>query len=744
MKRRGLVYTDHFRPRLFRPYFKTQSMTSPSTPEAAVAVSMATDDIALLTMDLPGTGANILNDQLFAELDQAMESLAQRDDLIGVILLSAKPNIFVAGADLNNIVAHLDWSDKEIIRFCERGRAVMARFSRCPFPSVAAIHGACVGGGLELALWCDHRIATDHRRTVLGLPEVKLGLVPGWAGTARLPRIAGLEHAADLVTSGRLVDGAEAKTMGFVDEVVSEDRLVESAIAMIGRTHTSRAFVTDRKSIMGPVPGIDPDDSESAIDTIKSVVETVGERIVSNRDIFLYAPTVVLEHMTRTAATGIKQAWDSESMAMAQVWGSPASRGLLNHFFLVDRNKKSPGLVDLSIQSPVLDAVGIVGAGVMGAAIAETCVAAGQHVRLLDADREVARRVASAMQPAGEKSGGTIEVAESYSDLVDRNLVIESVVETLDVKRLVLEKISAAVPDSTVIASNTSAIPIEQLAAAIAGPERFCGIHFCHPELMSLVEVACGPQSSEPTVAASVNWLRGLRKMPVAINDGPGFVVNRLLATMLDQALRLYKHGISIKQIDHALREFGFLGGPFQIVDVIGVDTCMYAGRTMWEAGLQCVSVSPILPRLMKLGRLGRKKGSGFYQYPEDTPQGQLDPEVDQLLDGYRVPADERLPSMDDKLIVKQILCPMAMEALRIMDEALVADYRDIDLCVIHGFSFPKHRGGILFWADQTGWATVRQTLLHLADQDERWKPSDQVNRLADAHGQVYEIKSGH
>ena len=424
-------------------------MTSPSTPEAAVAVSMATDDIALLTMDLPGTGANILNDQLFAELDQAMESLAQRDDLIGVILLSAKPSIFVAGADLNNIVAHLDWSDKEIIRFCERGRAVMARFSRCPFPSVAAIHGACVGGGLELALWCDHRIATDHRRTLLGLPEVKLGLVPGWAGTARLPRIAGLEHAADLVTSGRLVDGAEAKSMGFVDEVVSQDRLVESAIAMIGRTHTSRAFVTDRKSIMGPVPGIDPDDSESAIEMIKSVVETVGERIVSNRDIFLYAPTVVLEHMTRTAATGIKQAWDSESMAMAQVWGSPASRGLLNHFFLVDRNKKSPGLVDLSIQSPVLDTVGIVGAGVMGAAIAETCVAAGQHVRLLDADQEVARRAAAAMQPAAEKSGGSIEIAESYSDLVDRNLVIESVVETLDVKRLVLEKISAVVPDST-------------------------------------------------------------------------------------------------------------------------------------------------------------------------------------------------------------------------------------------------------------------------------------------------------
>ena len=184
-------------------------MTDANKP--AVSISQVKPNIALITMDLPGTAANILNDQMFKELDHAMADLAERDDLDGVILFSAKPKIFVAGADLNKIVVTLDWLDSEIIKFCEKGRAVMARFSRCPFVSVAAIHGASVGGGLELPLWCDYRVASNDRRTVLGLPEVKLGLVPGWAGTARLPRIAGLEHAIDLVTSGRLVSASEAQ-----------------------------------------------------------------------------------------------------------------------------------------------------------------------------------------------------------------------------------------------------------------------------------------------------------------------------------------------------------------------------------------------------------------------------------------------------------------------------------------------------------------------------------------------------
>ncbi|MEL7500399.1 MAG: 3-hydroxyacyl-CoA dehydrogenase NAD-binding domain-containing protein [Planctomycetota bacterium] len=706
----------------------------------AISVSMPADDIALITMDLPETGANVLNHQLFSELDQTMEELARNRSLAGVILFSAKRSIFVAGADLKVIVANLDWADPEIIKFCEKGRAVMARFSRCPFVSVAAIHGACVGGGLELALWCDHRIASNHRRTVLGLPEVKLGLVPGWAGTARLPRISGLEVATDLVTSGRLVSANEAHEMNFVDEVVDQDELINASIAAIRSQQKSQSFIESRKSIMGCVPGFDVAQDDGIADKIQSTMLKFGTSIFENNEIFHYAPTVALEHMTRTATVDIKQAWDSESVAMSQVWGSAASRGLLNHFFLADRNKKSPGMVDMTLDVKPIAHVGIVGAGLMGKAIAANCLKSGLNVTLLDADRKALKNAAKQLRKKSSgKSQGELNTAEDYSQLKDVDLAIESVVETLDVKQLVLKKIEAAVADEVIIGSNTSAIPIEKLAQALEHPQRICGIHFCHPELMSLVEVVCGPETAEATLTSAVQFVQGLRKMPVAINDSPGFVVNRLLAAMLDESLRLFVNGVDVETIDLAMQGFGFMGGPFQIIDVIGVDTCMYAGRTMWESGLKCVSLSPILPRMVKENLLGRKTKEGFYQYADrNDPSGELSEKTASLIASYR--NDEAKDNdLISKGIINRILAAMALEATRILDEEIVDDPRDIDLCVIHGFSFPQHQGGILFWADQVSWQHVKETLYQTSDDVPHLEPTDTLKDLANQKRKIYE-----
>jgi 3-hydroxyacyl-CoA dehydrogenase len=432
---------------------------------------------------------------------------------------------------------------------------------------------------------------------------------------------------------------------------------------------------------------------------------------------------------------------------MLQVSGSPASWGLLNNFFLRDRNKKQPGLVDMSLPPRPITTVGIVGAGLMGRSIAEQCLKYGMSVRLLDANEELAQRVAQSLNQSnaeavqagslnhdGPSAAATCEPTTDFNSFSGVDLVIETIVENASIKTGVLKKIEAAVGSKTLIASNTSAIPIATLAGTLKSPRNFCGIHFCHPELMALVEVVCGPQTAEQTLADAVGFVRSLKKMAVAMNDGPGFVVNRLLAAMIDEAFRILtaagNSGTGIGEIDAAMREFGFRGGPFEIIDVVGADTCWYAGRTMFEAGSRCVTLSPILPKMVKLGRLGRKTGQGFYQYPDPLGQPVPDPKCHHLIEPYLPSPADSSPKFSAPEITTRIVSAMVLEATRILDESLVADFRDIELCVIEGFGFPKHRGGILYWADSVGLETVLQTLQTIATDEPRLQPSERLQSM--------------
>ena len=642
-------------------------------------------DIAIVILDDPDKSANVLTVGLQDDLERCLDFLQSRTELTGVILTSAKPKIFVAGADLNGIVQTLDWPDERIMEFCFRGQRLYNRFREGNFVSVAAIRGACVGGGMELALACDFRVGTADSMTFYGMPEVKLGLIPGWAGTVRLPRTIGLEAALDLVCSGRTVSNQEALALNLIQTNTAVENILAAAVAIADMSVASNDFLANRVKDQNPVTPLptSPDDLEAVW----------LKRILANSEIPPVAPSQVAKHMIRSAGWSFTDACDSEARTMAEVYGSPASRGLLNNFFLAEHNRKRPGFVDLKTPATKIETVGLVGLGVMGQAILNQCK--GKAVQLIGWDSSAdATRIAT--QHA--ESDANVWIAIEMDELSKCSLVIEAVVERLDVKLELLCSISKLVAIDSIIATNTSTIPLRKLSGVIENPSRFCGVHFCHPTLMNLVEVVRGESTTDATVSSAVQWIRQLGKSTVVVRDAPGFVVNRILAALLDSAMRLYVAGHSIAEIDLVLRKFGFMGGPFEMIDLIGIDTTTLAGQSLLTSSISQVSRLPLLPRLLRSGRLGRKNLSGFYRYDEPTGPAIIDPAVDEILAVYRELPGE---SLGPKAIENRILAAMLIAASAVLEEGTAADPRDIDICTIQGLSFPAYKGGLLFWADE-------------------------------------------
>lgn len=664
-----------------------------------VRIEWPAPGVALLVMDTPGKSANVLSREFQLALAAALDEVSGQDGVETLVLSSGKPRIFVAGADLTAIVDHLDWPEDEIREFCHFGRRLYQRFQEGPWTSVAAIQGACVGGGLELALGCDYRVAVDDSRPMFGLPETRLGLIPGWAGTVRLPRMMELDLAIELIASGRLFSAREAHGYGLVDELASADGLLATAMQLAANETRRHARLARRRQVLGR--GLTQPQDPSGL------VRKWRERIQSSPSIWPFAPEVLARHMIGSADMDFENACQSESRAMAAVWGSPPSHGLINHFFLGEHNRRSPGVPTGQAKPGATGKIGIVGCGVMGRAIARLASEKGQAATLFDASPEAAKRAAIL-------ENGQLAVADELSDLAGCDLVIESVPEELPLKQEVLAALSQAVPATTLIASNTSTLPIHELSGSVVHPQRFCGIHFCHPGLLELVEVVPGPATAPAGLATALAWIRGLGKTPVGVVDQPGFVVNRLLPAIVDTALELLGEGNEIGQVDAALRGLGMTGGPFEMMDEIGIDTLLKGGRELARRGMGSRNTSPALARLVRHRRLGRKAGCGFYRWT-GSPTREPDPETARLLADCVGPL--RFSSPRD--IQDRVLVGLLVRATALLEAGAVHDPRDIDLCLIRGLGFPAQLGGILFWADFQGPVAIRRLLdVHATDGD--------------------------
>jgi 3-hydroxyacyl-CoA dehydrogenase/enoyl-CoA hydratase/3-hydroxybutyryl-CoA epimerase/3-hydroxyacyl-CoA dehydrogenase/enoyl-CoA hydratase/3-hydroxybutyryl-CoA epimerase/enoyl-CoA isomerase len=715
-----------------------------------LTLSFPEPDIAVLTLDDPQSGANVLSRHVLDALEKHLDDVDGRKNLAGLVIRSAKPGMFIAGADLKEFASWIDSPKTEVTAFCRRGQQLFGRLARCNYVTIAAIDGICIGGGAELAMWCDRRILTTNEKTAYGFPEVKLGLFPGWGGTARTPRMIGLSNAIELVTGGETIDAATAALMGLAQDLVSagkseSDPLLAAAIRMIRAEQTSPDFRRDRDRWSGPI---------AISDTELGFLGATASAYIQQQTKGNYpAPLAALEVMLGGAGLDLEAACQLEAEEFAKLFGSPVNRALLNVFFLTDRNKKSGGVSDGPPRK--ITSAGVVGAGVMGQGIAAANVRRSIPVAIMDADRAALARgvqavlneVAYNKQLKGPDVKRAVEMAPlingttADSELTQADIIVEAIIEKPEAKQQLYSRIEPLLRDDALLCSNTSTIPISMLAEGLKHAERFCGLHFFNPvRQMPLVEVIRGKKTNDATIAAAAAYARTLGKSPIVMNDGPGFLVNRLLLPYMNEAALLLGEGASIKDIERAAKSFGMPMGPFTLYDVVGIDVAIHAGRTMAAAFPGRVMAAPIVEKLFELGRIGQKAGKGFFDYAPakagKPPRGTDSAEVAKLIDGCRT-AQPRKFSQEE--LTDRLFLPMLVEATLILEDKIVTDVRDVDLGLILGIGFPPFKGGLFFWADQIGVAKIVEKLKQYAALGKRYEPTAMLTKLAASNARFYD-----
>jgi 3-hydroxyacyl-CoA dehydrogenase/enoyl-CoA hydratase/3-hydroxybutyryl-CoA epimerase len=707
---------------------------------SAFRLDVAPDGLGVLTFDLPGEKVNKLSREVLVELSEMLVRLSQDPRVRGLLVQSGKPDVFIAGADIKEFTL---LNPEDASAGSARGQALFEQFARLPFPTIAAINGVCLGGGSEFALACDWRVMSDSPAARIGFPEVRLGLFPAWGGSVRLPRLVGLSTALDLILTSKQLDARRARRIGLVDEAVPaaifDDyarRFARSKIAGGKRApRSSRRSAAERALEATPLGR-------------KLVFKKAREKVLAQTGGHYPAPLEALAVIEETWGMPIEAALEVESRRVANVFGGAVQRNLLDLFLATEQVKKESGVDDPAVRPREVTRVGVLGAGVMGGGIAQVAADRGIPARMKDIEpralahgyaaaasvwkESVARRRLTEREMTGRMArlSGTLD----YSGFARCEVTIEAVVEKLEVKRAVLAEWEGAVPDTAIFASNTSTIPIGQIAAAAGRPERVAGMHFFNPvHRMPLVEVIRGEKSSDETIATIFALAKKLGKTPVVVRDMPGFLVNRILAPYLSEAVRLVRERCRIEDVDGTMRDFGMPVGPLALLDDVGLDVAVKAGEVLQAAFRERIK-SGGDEALVAAGRLGRKSGGGFYEY-SGGKRGEPSAAAYAAL---RVEPATASPLSRDT-IESRLVLPMVNEAAFCLEDGVVAGPGKLDLAMILGTGFPPFHGGLLRWADTTGLPRVRSLLEELTGRfGSRFEPATTIRRLADARGGFY------
>ena len=668
------------------------------------------EDIAILIFDCPGKKQNVLSTDAMVQLDQLLDQIPR--DASGVVIASGKETSFVAGADISEIAGI---TTPEIARYkAHQGQAVFNKLASLPMPTVAAINGFCLGGGCELALACTYRVAGLDAKTLMGLPETKLGILPGFGGTQRLPKIVGIRKALELILSGRLVDARGAFRMRLVDRVCSPLLVLQEAIEILRR----------RPAPARPRFGLIERIIESSFFRSKLLGKALEEAEKKAKGFYPAIPAVI-DVFRRTldlpatdgnvSAEGLK----IEADAFAKLVLTDVSENLRFLFFLDDDQKKYAPYK--SAPANVRSAA-VLGAGVMGGGIAWAFSSKEMPVRVKDIRAEallsalskadevyrgdVKRRKATEI--AAKRGMSRISVGLDYAGFRRADMVVEAVLERMEVKKHVLAEVESEVRVETVIATNTSGLSIDEMATVLKRPEKFGGLHFFNPvHRMPLVEIIRGKATSDQTVATLFAVARSLGKTPILVKDSPGFLVNRILIPYMLEAARMYEEGIAIGAIDRVARTFGMPMGPFELADEVGIDVGLHVAEHLERSFGSRMAVPEILRTLVHTGLLGKKSGSGFYIHAKngDKDRPRLNPAVPRPSSAAQQETGEDGGNTHD--IENRLFLTMLLEAGRCLEDGIVDRGEDIEIGMIYGTGFPPHRGGLLRWGSRIGYQNL-------------------------------------
>jgi 3-hydroxyacyl-CoA dehydrogenase/enoyl-CoA hydratase/3-hydroxybutyryl-CoA epimerase len=677
--------------------------------------------IVHVLFDRPDDKVNLLTPAILEDLSDLLDSVRGREDVRGVLFKSAKPGCFIAGMDVEVIAAFTDaFKAAEGARF---GQIVFQKIADLPVPSAVAIDGSCLGGGTELALACTVRVATDGKDTKIGLPETQLGIIPGFGGTQRLPRLVGLVTALDLILSGRQLDAKRAYRVGLVDLVVPVEYLERETLKLIQQAAMG---LKRKRPLSGHLIESIPPLRRFVIQ--KARKETLKKAAPENYP----APFRALEAIDAAFAMPLPQGLDLEARIVGELVPTRTSKNLIWIFKSQSALKKDAGGIG-ALPRKVRRAA-VLGAGIMGGGIAQLVADKGIPVRLRDVRGDAlltAMRHAATvwkeqvdrrrMSPREMRQRlGFIAPTLDETGFARVDIVLEAVVENLDVKQKVLAAMEERIGERAVFASNTSTLPISEIAARAVRPERVVGLHFFNPvHRMPLVEVIAGQRSAPESVATVHAFARTLGKVPVVVRDAPGFLVNRILMLYFNEALRLLAEGVTIEAADAAMLEFGMPMGPFALMDEIGLDTGQHAAAVLEGAfGKRIGAATPILQAQVAAGRLGKKNGKGFYHYKNGRRAG-ADTSAAKL-------ASPGAPlSLPVETLQERMVLAMANEAAVCLEDGVVREPRDVDIAMVFGTGFPPFRGGLLRYADSIGLPVLVDRLARLADaQGERFRPA--------------------